>query len=124
MSRMTEFKVGLTVIVAVVVLIGSVMWLKSMSLHEAKHIWKVRFPTTGGLASSDEVQVNGIRKGQVKAMRLDGDHVLVDVELDRSVPLTHDSKVAIRNVGLMGEKVIAVDLRTTGTPYREGEAVD
>ena len=122
-NRMTEFKVGITVIAAVVVLIGSVMWLKSISLHEAKRTWAVRFPSTGGLATSDEVQVNGMREGQVKAMKLEGDHVLVELEMTRDVRLTRDSQVIIRSVGLMGEKVIAVVLRTTGAEYAPRDTI-
>ncbi len=121
--RMTEFKVGITVIAAVVVLIGSVMWLKEISLHQAKNNWVVTFPTTGGLAASDEVQVNGIRKGQVTDMQLAGDHVVVHLELASDVRLTRDSRVIIRNVGLMGEKVIAVELRTTGGDYAPRDTV-
>lgn len=123
MSRMAEFKVGITVILAVIVLLGSIIWLKSVSLHESKRVWTVTFPSTGGLATSDEVQVNGMRKGQVKAMKLDGDHVVVDLELASDVKLTRDSQVIIRSVGLMGEKVIAVELRTSGAVYAPHDTI-
>src|SRR5438093_12592539 len=117
MSQATEFKVGLTVLIAILVLIVSVVWLKDISLHERKRLYVLSFTNTGGLAASDEVQVNGIRKGQVRDMKLAGDRVLVDLELSRDVRLTRDSRVSIRNVGLMGEKVIAIDLRTSGEAY-------
>ena len=81
------------------------------------------FSNTGGLSASDEVQVNGIRKGQVRSMRLDGDRVIVRLELSRDVLITSDSRIAIRNVGLMGEKVIAVDLRATGAPYTARDTI-
>ena len=70
----------------------------------------MEFPQTGGLGASDEVQVNGIRKGAVQSMELVGDRVYVVLALSSDVQITTDSRVAIRNVGLMGEKVIAVDL--------------
>ena len=104
-------------IVALIVLIAGIVWLKDVSLHSRKRVWTVAFPNAGGLAASDEVQVNGIRRGQVRSMRLVGDRVIVDIELSRDVTVTNDSRVAIRNVGLMGEKVIAVDLRATGAAY-------
>jgi phospholipid/cholesterol/gamma-HCH transport system substrate-binding protein len=124
LSRATEFKVGLTVLVAIGILIAGVVWLKEMSLHNAKRVWKVSFTQTGGLAASDEVQVNGIRKGQVKSMKLKGDHVIVELELSDDVVITHDSNVAVRNVGLMGEKVIAVDLKVTGAPYTTHDVIE
>jgi len=113
----------LTVLVAIAVLIAGVVWLKDVSLSQNKKVWKVTFPQTGGLTASDEVLVNGIRKGQVKDMKLDGDHVLIELELEDGIQLTHDSRVAIRSVGLMGERIIAVDLRLTGGPYRQDEVI-
>jgi phospholipid/cholesterol/gamma-HCH transport system substrate-binding protein len=123
MSRGAEIRVGTTVLLALVILIASVVWLKELSLSQSKRVWHVTFPQTGGLAASDEVQVNGIRRGQVKSMKLEGDHVLVQLELSNDITLTHDSKVVIRNVGLMGEKVIFVELKTTGQPYATSDLV-
>ena len=124
MSRTTEFKVGLTVLFALVTLLAAVVWLKEISLHSRKRTYLVAFPTTGGLAASDEVRVNGLRKGQVRDMQLVGDRVLVDLELEKDVTLTRDSRVAIRDVGLMGEKVIAIDLRMSGGAYGPRDTVE
>lgn len=123
MSRKFEIQVGLTVLAALAILIVGIIWLKDYSLHHDLRIWHVRFTQTGGLAASDEVQVNGLRKGAVSAMKLEGDHVIVDLSLDKDVQLTRDSRVAIRNVGLMGEKVIAIDLKTTGGVYGKDEII-
>ena len=123
MSRRAEIQVGLTVLAALVILIVGVVWLKDYSLHRNLQVWHVSFAQTGGLAASDEVQVNGMRKGAVSEMKLQGDHVIVDLALDKEVHLTRDSRVAIRNVGLMGEKVIAVDLKTTGGAYGKDDII-
>lgn len=123
MSRKTEIQVGLTVLIALGILIVSLAWLKDYSLHRGKRVWIVEFPETGGLAASDEVQVNGIRKGSVRSMKLAGDKVRVDLEISDDVVLTRDSKVSIRSVGLMGEKVIAIELKTTGGAYRPDEVI-
>ena len=123
MSRRTEIQVGLTVLVALAVLVGGVTWLKEFTLGRKVQVWTVRFDQTGGLGPSDEVQVNGIRKGSVQAMDLAGDHVIVKLALATEVHLTRDSRVSIRNVGLMGEKVIAVDLRTTGEAFTAADTI-
>lgn len=121
--RRQEIQVGITVLVAAAVLLWGVTWLKEFSLASRNRVWHVRFEQTGGLGVSDEVQVNGIRKGAVDRMRLVGDFVLVDLALADDVMLTRDSQVSIRNVGLMGEKVIAVDLRTTGGAYSTSDTI-
>jgi phospholipid/cholesterol/gamma-HCH transport system substrate-binding protein len=123
LSRKSEIQVGLTVLGALAILIVGIVWLKDYSLHRDQRLWRVRFQQTGGLAASDEVQVNGMLKGAVSAMKLEGDHVIVDLALDKEVQLTRDSRVAIRNVGLMGEKVIAIDLTTTGGVYPKNEII-
>ena len=121
--RKQEIQVGVTVLVALGVLLWGVTWLKEFSLANKNRIWHVRFTQTGGLGKSDEVQVNGIRKGAVDEMKLMGDWVLVDLAMAEDVTITRDSKVVIRNVGMMGEKVIAVDLKTTGGAYSPRDTI-
>ena len=123
MSRRTEIQVGATVLVALAVTLWGVTWLKELSLARKVRVWTVTFPQTGGLASSDEVQVNGLRKGSVDRVSLVGDHVVVSLALASDITLTSDSRVSIRNVGLMGEKVIAVDYRATGRAYGERDTI-
>lgn len=124
MSRRIEIQVGITVVVALVILLWGVTWLKDLSLQRQVRVWHVRFPQTGGLGPSDEVQVNGIRKGSVAGIDLVGDHVVVHLALSKDIQLTTDSRVAIRNVGLMGEKVIAVDLKTSGALYAARDTIE
>lgn len=118
-----EIQVGVTVLAALAILLLGVTWLKEFSVARKVRVWTVAFPQTGGLSSSDEVQVNGLRKGAVSEVALVGDRVIVRLALAHEVTLTTDSRVSIRNVGLMGEKVIAVDLRTTGTAYAERDTI-
>jgi phospholipid/cholesterol/gamma-HCH transport system substrate-binding protein len=122
-SRRTEIEVGLTVLVAVGILLWGVTWLKEFQIQRSVKVWQVMFPQTGGLGPSDEVQVNGIKKGTVHAMHLAGDGVLVDLAIASEVTLTRDSRVTIRNIGLMGEKVIGVDLRSTGGAWTQQDTI-
>ncbi len=123
MSRRTEMQVGATVLVALAITLWGITWLKEFTLARRVRVWHVTFPQTGGLASSDEVQVNGLRKGSVNKVALVDDHVVVDLALASEIRLTTDSRVSIRNIGLMGEKVIAVDLRSSGRAYTERDTI-
>ena len=123
MNRGTEIRVGVTVIAGLVILIGGILGLSNYAKVRVMRVWHVRFPQTGGLGQGDEVQVNGMRKGAVRSMALLGDGVVIDLGLARDVQLTRDSRVAIRNVGLMGQKVIAVDLRTSGEVYSTRDTI-
>ena len=123
MSRRTEIEVGLTVLVALGALLWGVTWLKEFQIQRSVKIWHVMFPQTGGLGPSDEVQVNGIKKGSVHSMTLTGDGVLVDLAIASDVTLNRDSLVTIRNIGLMGEKVIGVDLRSGGGAWSTQDTI-
>jgi phospholipid/cholesterol/gamma-HCH transport system substrate-binding protein len=123
LSRRTEIQVGATVLVALGITLWGVTWLKEFSLNRKVRVWQVTFPQTGGLSNSDEVQVNGLRKGSVSAVQLVGDHVLVNLAIASEVTLTSECRVAIRNIGLMGEKVIAVDLHAGGVPYTARDTI-
>lgn len=123
MKRAMEIRVGLTVLTALAILIVSIGWLSTFAKAQMMRTWHVRFPSAGGLGEGDEVMVNGIRKGSVKSMQLVGDHVIVDLGLANDLTLTRDSRVSIRNVGLMGEKVIGVDMKTTGVAWSTRDTI-
>jgi len=123
LSRTREIQVGVTVLVALGITLWGVTWLKQLSLARRVRVWHVTFPQTGGLSTSDEVQVNGLRKGNVQSVALVRDHVSVDLALASDIALTTDCRVAVRNVGMMGEKVIAVDLHASGTPYAATDTI-
>ena len=86
-----------------------------MRIAERTQHWIARFPDVGGLAVEDPVTVHGVKKGAVKEIRLGDNEVLVDFILAKDLPLTVDTEVYVRNVGLMGEKFIAIDLTDAGS---------
>jgi len=123
MNRGTEIRVGVTVVLGLAILITGIMGLSNYAKTRMLRVWHVRFPQTGGLGAGDEVQVNGMRKGAVRAMTLQGDGVIIDLGLSREIQLTRACRVAIKNHGLMGEKVIAVDLRVGGEAYSTRDTI-
>ncbi len=123
MARKVEIQVGVTVLVAVAILLWGVTWLKELTLTRQYRLWHVRFEQTGGLGKGDEVEVNGIKKGQVDHVHLLSGGVLVDIALSSDITLTTDCRVAIRNIGMMGEKLIAVDMVTSGQPYAQKDTI-
>lgn len=115
-SRNTEIMVGVTVLAALAGVIWSVTALRQVRLAEGTQRWLVRFPDVGGLAEDDPVTVQGVKKGAVKEIRLLRNGVLVDFLLEKDLTLTSGSRVFVRNVGLMGEKFLAIDGIGLGEP--------
>ena len=117
-SRNSEITVGVTVIIALAVVVWSVTALRQVRLAESTRHWWVTFSDVGGLAEDDPVTVNGVKKGSVKDIHLaPRGLVVVDFILTRDVRLAHGDRVFIRNVGMMGEKFIAIAPGPGGKAY-------
>jgi phospholipid/cholesterol/gamma-HCH transport system substrate-binding protein len=114
-TRNTEILVGVTVLAALAGVLWSVTALRQVRLAESTQRWLVRFPDVGGLAEDDPVTVHGVKKGAVKEIRLGPGGVLVTFLLEKDLTLTSGSRVYVRNVGLMGEKFLAIDAVGVGT---------
>src|SRR5438128_17699 len=123
MSRKTEIQVGITVLLGIAILLWGVAWLSTFAKARVTRVWHVAFEQAGGLAEGNDIQVNGIRMGSVKTMKLMNDHIVVDLALARQIQITSDCRVAIRSFGLMGDKVVAIDYRDTGLRFSTRDTI-
>ncbi|MCX7725612.1 MAG: MlaD family protein, partial [Chitinispirillaceae bacterium] len=103
-----DFIVGSSIIVAIVILITGVLWLKEISITRRMASFGVLFPNVGTLQVGDPVMVNGVVKGRVKSIFLRDKEVATIIEVEKSVKLTDSCKVAIQNIGLMGERGVGI----------------
>lgn len=103
-----EFRVGVIVLCAIVLVAGSLYWLQGYKLEQNAQIVTVRFDDVGALAIGDDVTVSGVRKGKVRRLVLTDRGVEVDLLLYKDVILRSDASFAIRNMGVMGERFIAI----------------
>jgi len=109
MLRSMEAKVGLVVLVALAIFVFSLLWVKDFRLNQDRYELHIIFPTVGGLTEGDPVQVAGVQKGRVTSIRLLPQGVEVTISLDGDVRLPADSGFSIQNMGLMGEKFVAIE---------------
>ena len=108
-SKSTELKVGIAVLVACAILIFGLIWVKGISFNQSRYGYSVLFPNIGSLEVGDPVSVSGVPKGKVEKIRLDQGDVLVTFNLTTDVILKKDAKFTVMNVGLMGERFVAVE---------------
>ncbi|MBD3401327.1 MCE family protein [candidate division GN15 bacterium] len=104
-----EFKVGLLILIGIAVLAGSLYWLQGYKLESNAYLVQVKFEDVGTLAVGDKVAVSGVHKGKVNDMTLADDGVVVNLLIYRDVELRSDATFRIRNMGVMGERYIAID---------------
>ncbi|MBD3321090.1 MAG: MCE family protein [Chitinivibrionales bacterium] len=109
--------VGGSILIALLIMITGVLWLKEINVTRDKVEYTVLFPNIGTLQFGDPVMVNGVKKGIVSDISLYKDSVAVVLKLEKSVKLTDSSRVTVQNIGIMGERMIGIHLSRRGTPY-------
>lgn len=107
-NKDVEFRVGVIILIGIILLGVSIFWLRDYNLEKNSKIVKVHFNDVGTLAIGDRVTVSGVRKGKVKDLQLVGNGVIVEMLIDKEVRITKGTQFIIRNLGVMGERYIAV----------------
>jgi len=69
-SRRAAIQVGITGLLALVMLLAGIAWIKEYRLGQKKKILVARFEEVGNLSEGDPVSVRGVRKGVVREVRL------------------------------------------------------
>jgi len=108
-SRRAAIQVGITGLVALVLLLVGIAWIKDYRLGQKKRTLTAHFEEVGNLSEGDPVSVRGVKKGAVKEVKLLDKGVRVDFEIERDVILHPDAEIRIANIGFMGEKFLALD---------------
>ena len=113
-SRREQVWVGLFVLAAAALLIGSVLSVAgAFSRGNIPH--RAYFKFAGGLEPGATVRFGGMKAGSVQAVRVDPDdstRIEVDFNVARDIPLKADSVAKIASLGALGDNYVEL---TTGT---------
>jgi phospholipid/cholesterol/gamma-HCH transport system substrate-binding protein len=107
-SKTIELRVGLVVILAIAILVVGIIWVKGIKFNRAQYRYSVIFPEVGTLKVGDPVSVSGVEKGKVRKIELYRGDVLVTLNLEADVALKKDATFTVKNIGLMGERFVAI----------------
>jgi ABC-type transporter Mla subunit MlaD len=105
-------KVGLLTIIALVLLIFSIMWLKGRSLASGERL-SVQFGDVDGMRPGSMVQIMGIRIGQVEqvipVVTNDNSFVKVNFIITKEgVDIPKGSVISVQQSGIIGEKFLEI----------------
>lgn len=103
-----EFRVGVIILLAIILVGVSLYWLQGYKLERNAQRIRVLYDDVGTLSVGDKVTVSGVYKGKVNRLELTGNGVLVELLLYRDVVLKKDARFVIKNMGVMGERFIAI----------------
>jgi phospholipid/cholesterol/gamma-HCH transport system substrate-binding protein len=107
-NRIINLKVGITVIISIFILLYGIAFLKDFKVNLRTNDLVVYFSDVNGLQEGDQVGVNGVPKGKVTSIDLEGDSVKVLFNLSKDVVLKKDYYISIAMIELMSGKQISI----------------
>ncbi|MFN2593260.1 MAG: MCE family protein, partial [Actinomycetota bacterium] len=84
---------------------------------------KAQFADAVGLTTSNQVRVAGIKVGQVTGIKLEGDHVLVTMDIDNGTQIPKSASADLKLATLVGTKYINVDAKGGGPYMTDGDLI-
>jgi phospholipid/cholesterol/gamma-HCH transport system substrate-binding protein len=116
--------VGASILIALVILIGGVLWLKESLVARKMVSYSAIFPNVGPLQLGNPVMINGVTKGRVTNIYLRNTKVVTVLDIEKDVVLSDSCYVTAQNIGLMGERGISIQLKEGGTTLKPTKKTD
>ena len=108
-KKFAEFKVGLFVFTAVLIVLLTIFWAKGFTVGLSEQEYEVYFQKVSGINEGDQVSVNGVRKGKIDKIELAGDSVRIKFNIDKNIKLRKDYDISIAATELTGGKVLYIE---------------
>lgn len=89
-------------ILALAIFFLMLIWFSGKIGYRQAKVYKIYFANVSGLKVGDPVEVLGVIKGRVKAIKLEDNQVLVLIDLAKDVRLKRDAKISIRSLSYIG----------------------
>lgn len=112
MNERDPFRTGL-IAIAVLGLMGVAIVVLSVT-NFGTNTYTAELEHTGGLRTGEDVQVHGVRKGEVTGIELEEDHVLVTFVMDAGMDLGSRTTATVKVATLLGTHYLEVDPQGSG----------
>jgi len=99
--KSTEFKVGISVMLATVILVMGIIWGKGYKIEPNKQQLQVTFDNVGGMMPGDPVTVNGVKEGTVLTVVSKERRALCELEISDTIQLYEDASFTIVSAELL-----------------------
>ncbi len=122
----SSFKVGVLTLAAILILIFTVLWVKGRSLSTGERI-TVSFKDINGLRAGSNVNMMGVRIGQVESLtpQISDDSSFVSVKFvitEPNIKIPSASSISIQQSGIIGEQFLEItppDIKTIYIPFED-----
>lgn len=120
-----EVIIGLCAIIAVLILIFGIDYLKGINLLKPANYYYVSYTDVNGLAVSAPVNVNGFKVGQVRDIQYEYDnpgHILVELSLNKNLQVPRGTKAVIKS-DILGTATIDLQMPAHNDMHAVGERI-
>lgn len=117
----SSFKVGILTLVALLILLFTILWVKGRSFSSGERI-EIQFKDVNGLRPGSAIQMMGLRIGQVEEIIpvINGDNSYVKLRFvitEPGITVPKASIFSIQQSGLIGEQFLEITPPKTKTTY-------
>jgi phospholipid/cholesterol/gamma-HCH transport system substrate-binding protein len=120
-----EQRIGLFFVVGLVLLVVAIELTLGFGLFRRRYPLFATFRNVEGLDVGADVRLAGIKAGRVEGMRIDGDHVVVELAIDGGLEVKRDSVARLDVRALSGERFVSISLGSpTATPAKPGDTIE
>ncbi|MEZ0486675.1 MlaD family protein [Fibrella aquatica] len=126
MKLSQEAKVGLLALVTFTMFFFGFNFLKGSNIFKKNKQFTVVYDNVDGLTTSNPVLLNGLTVGRVAKIDLlpeQGNKLLVTIDMNKNVVVRQGSKALLADGGLLGGKIIRLELNRAGGVIDEGELI-
>lgn len=121
-----QFAIGLSVIIALLIMVFGINYLKGINMFKASNYYTASYTNVAGLTQSAPVMLNGFKVGIVREIRYEYDnpgHVLVELSLDKELRLPEGTKAVIAS-DMLGTASVQLQMGTGSNFYKVGERLE
>lgn len=121
-----ELKVGILSVVTIGMLYFGFNFLKGSELFSRSYQYHVIYDNIDGLTPSNPVLLNGLSVGRVQTIKImqdNGNQLLVTIDVQKSIILREGTNATLADGGLLGGKVIRLDISPEGKLLQDGDTL-
>lgn len=127
MKLKREVKIGGFAILMIVLLYMGIRFVKGRDVFNTTNTFYAYYEQTAGIQKTSAIMIRGVRVGSVIDVRLNNPHspmVEVVMNIKRSYRIPDDSKARIVSSGIIGGKVIEIEVGSTTASLRSGSTIE
>jgi phospholipid/cholesterol/gamma-HCH transport system substrate-binding protein len=121
-----EVKIGLVFIVAILLFLWGLNFLKGKKIFSRQRTFYAVYSQVGGLLGEAPVSINGLIVGQVSAIHFENKQsakVIVEITVNNSIIIPKNSIAKIFNADLLGSKSLEILLGNSSAEAEDGDTL-